>query len=266
MTAYPLPNKHPRTDRGARRFDQSQLRTHGTQATAVHRDYAAHWFRWGFALTFIEAGMRSLEIGCGVDQPLIQVLRGTNVGHVPALHVAVDLNKIPRPSGIAWTRTIDEFNFVDDYPELVRQFGSQSFDVITCFEVIEHMEKPDGRRLLNGARALLRPGQKNNAALNGGRFLLSTPVYNGRHMAAAHIHEYRVDELREEVERAGLRVLDRFGTFMTANAMKRVATAEERALVEELHRFYPYEVLANFLAPKYPDAASNNVWVLATRR
>lgn len=251
IETWPEPAQHPKRSRGERRFDQSQLRA-GGKGRVVNRDYGAHFFRWGFALTFHKMGGRSLEVGCGQDQPLIRVLTGPT-GNVPSLHVAVDLNKIAKKSGIAWTRTHDEFNFVDDWRKLAKEYGAGTFQTITCFEVIEHMSKADGRKLLAGIHALLA---------KDGVALVSTPVYNEKHMATAHIHEYRYKELHQEFTKAGFQVERVHGTFMTYNNLKKVATKEERALIDELRLFHSYEVLACFLAPKYPQAASNCCWVL----
>ena len=217
----------------------------------MNRDYAAHFFRWGFATNFVRAGMNVLDVGCGVEQQLVKVLL-KSLTYVPKLYVGVDLNKIGKPTKIAWTRTHDEFDFTSRWKELADEYGL--FDVIVNYEMIEHMEVKDARKLLRGMRALLRPGT--------GRLLLSTPVYNNIHMAANHIHEYGFDELRQELTNADFEVERVHGTFMTANAMKKVMNPTEKALVEELHKFHPWEVLANFLAPKYPQAASNCCWVL----
>jgi len=254
-TEYELPKKHPRTERPDRRFDTTQLKESGTQAKGCHRDYAAHWFRWGFAINFIgKKGKRSLEIGCGQDIPLIKSLCW-KMGFQPDIHVACDLNEIPpkKRYDLPWAAYHDRFNFVDDWKKLAKQYGKESFDIITCFEVIEHMRKPDGKELLKGLRSLMAPT---------GTALVSTPVYNGKHMAANHLHEYRFDELREFFEENGLRVESVHGTFMTSQSMKRVMTDQERELVERLHQWYSWDVLANFLAPKYPEASSNCCWVL----
>jgi 2-polyprenyl-3-methyl-5-hydroxy-6-metoxy-1,4-benzoquinol methylase len=245
------PRKHPKTDHGERRFDKTQLRE-SDKGPSVHRDYAAHWFRWGYAHRFHKNDLRSLEVGCGQDQPLIKVL-SKHTASVPAIHVAVDLNKIQKKSNMGWVRTHDEFNFVDDWELLAEEYGAATFDIVTCFEVIEHMETTDGRKLLAGIHGLLK---------KGGTVLLSTPVYNEKHMAANHLHEYRYNELEGFFKAADFKVVKVHGTFMTSQAMKRVMTDEERALVDRLNEFYSWDVLANFLAPKYPQAASNCCWVL----
>jgi hypothetical protein len=98
----------------------------------------------------------------------------------------------------------------------------------------------------------------------GGTLLLSTPVFDGK-AAANHIHEYTVPELRAEVEAAGFYVAERYGTFANARELKKVATPEQLATLEGINRFYSTDVTACFLAPLYPDASRNNVWVLRHR-
>jgi 2-polyprenyl-3-methyl-5-hydroxy-6-metoxy-1,4-benzoquinol methylase len=246
-----LPKKHPTVNRGDRRFDQSQLRESG-YASQVHRDYAAHFFRWGFAKNFIKKGVRVLEVGCGQDMPLVKVL-APSMGNIPERYVGCDMNAVKPPFNAKWMRTLDQFDFTTRYAEAMTANDEKQFDVVVCFEVIEHMPKEDGYRLMAAIESCLH---------QDGVALISTPVYNERHMAANHIHEYRFDELKKLFEDCHFLVDRVHGTFMTSQAIKRVATPEELALVEELHKFYSWDVIANFLAPKYPEASSNCCWVL----
>lgn len=231
-----------------RRFDQTQLRESG-HGQRVHRDYAAHFFRWGFAAKFVKPGMKVLDLGCGQDLPLHNTL-SSSLSTVPQLYVGVDLNRINR-RGAKWATIKDEFNFIDRYQEVIDDHGK--FDVITCFEMIEHMHAVDGQNLLRAARRCLA---------DGGKFLLSTPVYNGKRMAANHIKEYTIDELRTQISDAGLKITERYGTFASWPEIKKVLTEGERKLYEQLNRYYSHEVLSCFLAPKYPDASRNNIWIL----
>lgn len=236
-----------------RRFDQTQLKSTGHGQT-VHRDYAAHFFRWGWATKFIDNESRVLDIGCGQEQPLVRVL-GHHMAHVPELYVGVDLNKIKKKSGNAWVRVYDEFNFVDHASKLTRFDHGTDFTVATCFEVIEHMHKADGLKMLKNIRDLMSPTKDHV-------ILLSTPFYDGKKMAANHIHEYTEEELRETIEKAGLEVVRQHGTFASWNDMKRAVTKDELALLEELKQFHSWDVLACFMAPKYPKASRNIAWVL----
>ncbi len=228
-----------------RTFDKSSLRAN-SHGQWIHRDYGAHFFRWGFAGRFVSSETEVLDVGCGPDVPMVGVLTMPR-SQVPKRYVGVDLNREPRkvPSR-GWADLKWEFNFVERYQELGQ------FDLVTCFEMIEHMQKSDGECLLAGIRACLRPG---------GTALVSTPVYNGK-AAADHLHEWGIDELAASIAGAGLRVESRRGTFASQNDIKKVATPEHLAVAKALSEYYSGEVVACFLAPLYPDASRNNVWVL----
>ncbi len=247
-----LPKKHPTVDRGDRQFDQTQLKE-ASYAQQVHRDYAAHFFRWGYAKNFIKKGTRVLEVGCGQDMPLIKVL-APSMSNIPEVYVGCDMNAVKKPFNAKWVNLREEFDFTSRWKEIVKEFGQ--FDVVVCYEVIEHMSKSDGAALLRGIRGCMKDME--------GRALISTPVYNERHMAANHIHEYRWGELKSHFEDNGFVIEKTHGTFMTSNAMKKVCTPQEMELINRLHEFYSWDVLANFIAPKYPEAASNCCWVLKT--
>jgi len=239
-----------------RRFDKTQLRAKH-QGTRVHRDYAAHYFRWGFAHRFINEKKSVLDIGCGVDQPLPKVLcyrKNTR----PRVYVGVDLNKIPKKFGAAWAVIKDQFQFTDDWPYLrhIDLVGEKHYDVVCCFEVIEHMEVDDARELLKGAYTLTKPKAE------GGIFLLSTPVYDGVHMPKNHIHEFTVPELQNLLEEEHFVVKHRYGTFSSWPVIRKVITPEERNICDRLLKYYSHEIISTFLAPLYPDHSRNNVWVL----
>lgn len=231
----------------SREFDTTSCtrRRYGHQ---VHRDYAAHFFRWGFATRFINNKTTVLEIGCGVDQPLANVLHDS-LGHYPKKMVSVDIDDIKPKYNFGWFELKANFNFVKDWKQL-----KGPFDVVVCFEVIEHMQKKSGVKLLQAARELMHKDS---------RFLLSTPVFDPKvGMAKNHIHEWYIPELQKEIERAGLKVEHRFGTFMTALQSKKVTHKPHRDTWQDLSIYYGHDVLACFLAPLYPDQARNNLWVL----
>lgn len=229
----------------SREYDRTQLRdkTHGHQ---VHRDYAAHFFRWGWAQRFCP-GKKVLDTGCGQDLPLYRVLMAGKAW-LPELYVGVDLNPLDEPTA-KWATAYGEFNLVERYEEIVAKHGY--FDIATSFEVIEHMTIPNGDEYLKAIFNCLAPG---------GALLISTPVFNGS-KAANHIYEYTAPELKEKLERAGFIIEKRFGTFASASDIQKCATPYEKELIESLTQFYSNEVMACFLAPKYPDYARNNAWI-----
>lgn len=225
-----------------KRYDTSQL-TSSLRGHLVHRDYAAHFFRWGWAKRFIKAGMRVLDVGCGRDTPLAKVLKG-NLSHVPSIYLGVDYQEVDAPAGNSWVRTLGGFDFATRYEEI----EGPKFDVVVCFEAIEHMRKKDGLRLLAGLKHHLAPD---------GKILLSTPVYDGRRMAAAHLHEWKFEELRDALTASGLKMYTVFGTFASYPDIKKAATSHDLNVLERLRDYYDDDVAACFLAPMYPTASRN---------
>lgn len=236
-----------------RTFDRTSLRSN-SHGLWIHRDYAAHFFRWGFAKRFINTRTKVLDSGCGVEAPLINVLTPA-LSHVPAAYVGIDMNKLPgkRTPSRQWATFYGETDATDAkvMARIAKKHGP--FDVIISLEQIEHMSKAAGLRLLKALRGCLAPG---------GIFLLSTPVFDGK-AARNHIHEYTIDELKKWVEKAGWVVRDRFGTFMRQRDLKVVATPAEWSIFLELKQYYDDDVIACFLAPLHPDQARNNIWILS---
>ena len=237
-----------------RRFDTTSCQS-TDYAGIVHRDYFAHCFRWGWASRHISAPMRVLDVGCGVDVPLARVLSRTGFpkrggpDQSPGSYVGVDMNTELRHQGFG--KTVFElrpaFNFVERYAEL------GLFDRIVNFEVIEHMAPVDGDALLVAMRECLKPD---------GMLILSTPVLHPtRGQAANHIHEYLIPELQESIERAGLTVERRLGTFASYQDIKKVLSVEQSRVFEDVRAFYGDDVTSCFFAPMYPDASRNNVWM-----
>ena len=242
----PQPSRKRQNINPHRKFDTTSLRA-SSHGKWVHRDYGAHFFRWGFAGRFVDQGKTDiLDVGCGVDVPMIDVLT-MPMNQVPRSYVGVDFNNPPqKPPTRTWATLHWNFDFTKNFKKLGQ------FDLITNFEVIEHMSTEDGLKLLKGLKACLRPT---------GKLLLSTPVFNGK-AAANHLHEYTIEELHQTIKRAGLRVVKRFGTFASQKDLKKAASPAELELVKRLGEYYSGEVLSCFLAPLYPDASRNNVWLI----
>lgn len=246
--------------REERRFDQTYLSAH-IHGKQVHRDYAAHYFRWGFAKS--RTNLKTvLDVGCGPETPLARVLcsHGGYSGKRPARYVGVDLN--PIKSKFEKNKIIEireRFDFVGRFRELLRDYPD-GFDTVCNFEVLEHMGEKDQLALLRAMRACLSPQ---------GEILLSTPVRQGDHQARNHVREVTVEELEGLIEDAGLRVLSRFGTYGDVNRIKRAAREKDAAhqkTFEDLSVYYDNEVLSTFLAPLYPDVCKNNLWILREAR
>jgi SAM-dependent methyltransferase len=262
-TAVPAEERQPTrraVQENSRRFDQTFL---DPNSEIVHRDYAAHFFRWGFAKDrWIVKGVTNvLDVGCGPDRPMLLALFGGIGAHYPNSYVGVDLSKVKQTRHSRST-LYGEFNFIERYKELVATHGQ--FQLITNFEVIEHMVASDGLKLLRAMGACLAEPDVSHP--EGGVLLLSTPVYDGKARAKNHIHEYTVDELQTLLEQAGFRVLQRYGTFMNAFDVRKDATPAQLEVYNQLKAYYSNDVLSTFLAPLHPDRSRNNLWVCGLRR
>ena len=242
------PSRHRETVDPDREFDTTSLRANA-HGQWVHRDYGAHFFRWGFAGRFVTNDTEVLDVGCGPDVQMINALTMPR-NQVPKRYVGVDMNKEPRNHPTRqWATLMWETNFIKEHKKLGK------FDLVTCFEAIEHMHADDGMKFLKGLAACLKPT---------GKLLLSTPVFNGK-AAANHLHEWTIPELDDAIRRSGMRVDRRFGTFASQKDLKKAASAADLDVVRRLSDYYSGEVLSCFLAPLYPDASRNNVWMCSLK-
>ena len=141
--------------------------------------------------------------------------------------------------------------------EFVSQFGSRRFDLLTCMEVIEHVENP--RHLLRGARRLLSPGglvviTTPNIESTAGRlrFLWTGELRHfGRDPAfnePTHITPIHTLMFERALDDVGLRILEhRYEREMASGSR------------------WPFQVLASVLEPllRGPRGGNNHIYVLA---
>jgi 2-polyprenyl-3-methyl-5-hydroxy-6-metoxy-1,4-benzoquinol methylase len=100
-----------------------------------------------------------LDVGCGP---------GTFIGTLETGHRSIGADVSEEFLKIARTRYGGgDRTFIHMEPDVL-ELDSNSFDVVTCIEVIEHMEEEQANRLLGEMLRVLRPG---------GALLMSTPNY-----------------------------------------------------------------------------------------
>jgi len=125
---------------------------------------------------------RVLDIGCGAGYGSAELARSADA--VTGIDISPDAVALARSSYAA-----PNLQFLAASATSI-PFAAASFDLITCFEVIEHIH--DWAALLAEARRLLRPG---------GQFVVSTP--NKSYYAETrvqtgpnpfHVHEFEYDE------------------------------------------------------------------------
>ena len=200
-------------------------------------------------------GMRLLDVGCGLNTPMAMTFY-TNKFR-PALYLGLDLrtkfkycnNDFPFKYRTMGTfDCTDAFHWIDMY----RTYG-EDWDMVTCFEVIEHMPKEKGLELL-----------ENLANFCGGtKIFLSTPCFNGS-KAANHVYEWGYDELKEQLEH-DFEIVNHYGTFASQRDIKPAFNPGDMDLFQRLHRYYDSNVLSVIFAPCYPAHSRNVIWELRVK-
>jgi len=227
----------------------------------IHRDYLAHCFRWAFVGKLIKRGNYVLDIGAGTGN-LAETLYRNRIK--PGLYVAVELKE----SYLRELRALAEIvNFSmqilkrDMRKDCLPLTFKEIFDVVCCFEVIEHFEsyweKP--HYLTNLLLEMKRAVRKN------GVILLSTPNYDGIHQAKNHVYEYTEEELEFILLNHGLKVKKKYGTFMSlgrSNQAKSMLTPAEFEVYQRLHPYYNSSILSVMFAPLHPSESRNILWIL----
>lgn len=221
----------------------------------VHRDYLAHCLRWTHVLKYAKTGQAILDVGCGINTPLAWTFY-TNK-YKPRKYVGLDFRDkfetIPEAFNFP-ASLIGGFDVTkeDHWDALVSIHGT-NFDITTCFEVLEHMEKPNGINLLA------------NISINSGSGLvfLSTPVFNGS-AAANHIHEWEYLELRYVLEQYFV-IEAVHGTFASQSDIVPVLSQSELEVFKSLKVYYDSNLVSILLAPNHPEQSRNCIWRLRAK-
>lgn len=244
----------------------------------VHRDFNAHVFRWCHAAMILHKFPNReysavLDVGCGPDWSLLTTLHSN--GAAPGYFVGVDGRDCSstRPE-LKNTRVEfqqhDVTKTLPGPPEQPIQFdlnlgkdkeGNDQYkritfngwDMIVCFEVLEHMPKGSGLLLLDQLAKVM----SQNTLL-----LFSTPVFDPKvGMADNHIYEWGYDELKGELE-SRFTLENHYGTFASMRDYTPLMNEAELKLMNKLKEYYNSALVANFMAPLYPHKSRNVLWHL----
>lgn len=228
----------------------------------IHRDYIAHCLRWTHVCKYLNAQQRYktadiLDIGCGRDVPLARLMYSSRLIPTSGTYTGVDYNALTMPEMFESTgrfpiELFGKFTFPGDIPRLQLTPGD-SFEVITCFEVLEHVEPTHTYEMLKAIKGLLA---------NDGVAFLSTPCYDAQVGAAAnHVNEMSYVALGAMIESAGLAVDASYGTFASIRDYKNELTARGiEKVFDELREYYDVNYLATIFAPLFPQLSRNACW------
>ncbi len=229
-----------------------------TKRGFLHRDYIAHCFRWSHVIKFMGQKNRYktakvLDIGCGKEMPLAKSLYSSRMS--PEYYLGVDVNKLEMP---------DMFENAKWKPDLLAQtdvceslLHGHTFDVITCFEVIEHVEPEHAIRILKKALDCLS---------GTGTAFFSTPDYCPHTGAAAnHVNEMKMEALGWVIEECGYQIDGYWGTFASQAEYKDLLEHEgiSKNAWTRLSNYYDSNVLATIFAPLFPHHSRNVLWQIS---
>lgn len=251
----------------------------------IHRDYIAHCLRWSHVSKFIREKnryktARVLDVGCGKDLPLARLLHTSRTS--PAQYVGIEYNK--KMASLAEEHNFGSMDiqvFFDiDFVQAVDALANGNYQVtggddevatfappsiITCFEVLEHVEPAHARQMVRRMMEI--------AALNekGCDLFISTPNWDPRVGAADnHVNEMKHEAVGYLLESEGLQIVNYYGTFASQKDYKLRQWIDDseldhdcvvlNKLWEALGDYYDSNYLSTIFAPLFPAQARNCLW------
>lgn len=251
----------------------------------IHRDYIAHCLRWSHVCkrlyerkTYQSAII--LDIGCGRELPIAKMLYSSRL--IPRHYFGIDVGPVEdseyqKINNGKFSNTIFENqNFLTLKMEDLASscsFGNDEGNVwkpniVTCFEVLEHVEPRMMLDMLRHMQALTS---------NDARFFISTPCWNRQDCAANHVNEMTYEALGAVFERSGFVVEHVYGTFASIRDYEpligydhvvKVPQLEGRAnmnlrqIFDQLREYYDSNFLSCIFAPLFPAQSRNCLWEL----
>lgn len=226
-----------------------------------HRDQFAHYLRWSHILKVAKIGQSILDFGCGSGEMLELFYRNK---FRPAQYLGLDIRKQTIDENNEKFAKLDfaEFRQADLCAEL--DLG-QTFDLITCFEVIEHIGHANADAFLEN---IWYHCDGNT------RVYLSTPNYDPKVGAAKNhllgpdeeIGEWDHFELKARLEEF-FEIEAAYGTFASIKDYKEeIACDWRKVMFDELKKYYDSNMLSVIMAPVVkPEHARNCLWVLKAK-
>lgn len=226
-----------------------------------HRDQFAHYFRWSHVLKNAKIGQTILDFGCGTGEILELFYRNR---YKPKYYLGLDIRQKTINENTEKFKKLDfaEFKQVDLCQEEL-DLG-RTFDIITCFEVVEHIGHSNIYKFLDN---IFYHCNENTTVY------LSTPNYDPKVGAAKNhmlgpekeIGEWDHFELQEKLSEF-FTIEKKYGTFASIRDYKEDLHDWQIPMFEALREYYDTNLLSNLMAPIIPpEHARNCLWVLKVR-
>lgn len=237
------------------KYNTTQLSPESTfERHVYHRDQFAHYLRWTHVLKRAKIGMNILDVGCGTGG-LAEVLYRNR--YKAEKYIGLDIRKKTIADANKKYKKVDWIKFIEkDLCEKYKIKGR--WDMITSFEVLEHIGKKNGKKFLEN---IVSHMSKNTV------FLLSTPSHDPKVGAAANhiidgeVGEYDYSELEELLKKYFV-IKEVYGTFASQRDYKDIMNPWQKKMFEAMHKYYDSNLISNIMAPLFPELARNCIWVL----
>lgn len=229
-----------------------------------HRDQFAHYLRWTHILRVARVGQTILDFGCGTGEMLEVFYRNK---FRPKQYLGLDIRKQTIDDNNAKFAKLDFAEFLQcDLCQDELDLG-QTFDIITCFEVIEHIGHENADAFLDNIHYHCGPDT---------RVYLSTPNYDPQVGAAKNhmlkhsdgteeVGEWDHFELQEKLSEY-FEIEKKYGTFASMKDYKADLKDWQIPMFEALKDYYDVNFIANIMAPLIPaEHARNCLWVLKAK-
>lgn len=239
------------------KYNQTELYIErAMERNIMHRDYFAHYIRWDYVSRQVKSNQVIWDFGCGCGELAIMLYANK---YSPREYIGFDVNA----KAIAKARErVQKDNFAFVQQDLVEPFEVLSFetpDIITCFEVIEHI----GHENIDGLLSNIW-----NAAGPETKILFSTPVYDpsvgaaGNHMIEGKVGEWEFQPLADKFSEYFVRK-DVFGTFASIRDYKDTLDPETRKVFDFASTRLGTNMLSVFMAPLVdPKLCRNCLWIM----
>jgi len=232
----------------------------------LHRDFAAHNFRWSFVAKFLSKSSRYktwhvLDAGCGRRVHLARLLFHNMKTHTTGSYTGVDYGPVPWPETINPDtkkfnmRLYEHTDFAQFDPQDALPNKGRGWNLATSFECIEHMQPHHSYLCLKRMRELV---------VDDGYAIISTPNYDASvGPAENHINEMTYHGLEVLIHAAGWRVEKVYGTFASQKDYKKALPPADKEFFDRLSEYYDSTAMSLIMAPLIPaEQARNCMWVL----
>ena len=222
-----------------------------------HRDQFAHYLRWTHVLKISKLGNNILDLGCGTGN-LLEVLYRNK--HKCSLYYGIDIRKQTiehnkeRFKDIIW----GQFRCADLIKGDLNDVPIIKWDIITCFEVFEHVNKKNCIELINKIKKF---------ANKDTIILISTPCYDesvgaaNNHILNGMVQEYTYNEFKDLME-THFNIIENFGTFASQKDYKNSDHFNTlyKAFYDDASKYFDSNILSNLMASVLPEFSRNVLW------